>query len=641
MADLESIRALIAAGNRDEAMRQLARVLSTDPGDILAWLLMAQVIEDPARKADCYRQVLKIDPQNSEALQFLQPPAPSLLIQPTSPPEAAKPPASTPIPKPSEPVAGRSPPPDKRSVEDYLTAGTEARALGRESVPAYLREIHAPPAKPKQAEPSQGSLLDKIDRGAPPKPSAPPPIPPGSYRDETPPPPPRWYKKPFARVLLTLLILAGFGAAIFGGVKFMQSSITPTPTLQPTLTVEMLPTKTPQDTWTPLPSLTPRPSLTPVPNTGSLRIALLQINDLNLWRAGASAPLAGGANLPILISPGGDLVIFTRVGDLWSIGVEDKKETQLLNVDAVNALQSVEEGGPRIPYKLGWLPQTRTLLFNTAFFYVDSNTRRPADDLNAVDIVSGKVTRLLEDGQGGDFFPAPDGRSIALARPGSISVVDASGENLREIFAFEPILTPDASPFYPPLVWTPDSTAVLLVLPPRDAANDTAAATAVWRIPINGTPPQKMTEVNTNGGPLVISPDQSRILYQLNILAETGAGELHAAQIDGSGDTILQQGDAARLVGWMINSRGYTFRKGTDNAIWVGELGQAGSTPLTSSPLRFDPAFSPDWVNSNQYLLQSADGVHLGFIGSNADLIAPGGPGTVFYNFTLKAVAAQ
>ena len=128
-------------------------------------------------------------------------------------------------------------------MEDYLTAGTEARALGRESVPAYLREIHAPPAKPKQAEPSQGSLLDKIDRGAPPKPSAPPPIPPGSYRDETPPPPPRWYKKPFARVLLTLLILAGFGAAIFGGVKFMQSSITPTPTLQPTLTVEMLPSK--------------------------------------------------------------------------------------------------------------------------------------------------------------------------------------------------------------------------------------------------------------------------------------------------------------------------------------------------------------------------------------------------------------
>ena len=99
MADLESIRALIAAGNRDEAMRQLARVLSTDPGDIHAWLLMAQVIEDPARKADCYRQVLKIDPQNSEALQFLQPPAPSLLIQPTSPPEAAEPPASTPNPK--------------------------------------------------------------------------------------------------------------------------------------------------------------------------------------------------------------------------------------------------------------------------------------------------------------------------------------------------------------------------------------------------------------------------------------------------------------------------------------------------------------------------------------------------------------
>lgn len=649
MSELEPIRVLISSGRKDEATRQLARVLSTDPEDIQAWLLMAGIIDDPARKTDCYRQALKLDPQNSAALEYLKeaplPPAPPASDAQQTPdlftPQVDSPAEPINTPQVSEPIAGQAPPPEKRSVEDYLTTGAEARALGRESVPAYLREIQAVPSQPLTAGPSRGSLLDSIDRSQPSAPPAPPPIPPGSYRDETPPPPPPWYKKPAARIILTVLILAFFGAAIFGGAKFMQASTPPTATLQPSLTVEILPTKTPQDTWTPLPSLTPQPTLTPIPNTGSLRIALLQVNDLSIWLAGASSPLTGGANLPILLAPGGELVIFTRVGDLWSVGVAEKKETLLMSVEAINALQSVEGVDPRVPMLLGWLPQSRTLLFNTAFNPVDGGALRPVDDLNAYDLASGKVTRLLNDGQGGNFFASPDGRLIAISRPGSISLVDASGENLREIFAFDPILTPDASPYYPKLVWTPDSAAVLLVLPPRDAANDTAAATTVWRIPVDGSEPQKLTDVNTNGGPLLISPDQTRILYQLNIQAETGAGELHATLIDGSGDTILQNGNASRLVGWSSNSRDYTFRTDADNAILVGTLGQTGTTPLSTSPLLYDPTFAPEWVNSSQYLLQVADGLHLGFVGSNTDLIAKGAPGTVFYNFTLKPAAAQ
>ncbi len=384
MTDLDSIQTLIAAGRKDEAARQLARVLSTNPEDIQCWLLMASVIDDPARKADCFRQALKLDPQNPTALEFFK--VPSQQPSPVPPPAAVEPPA--PVQKDSgiqplfEPLAGQAPPSEKRAAGDYLTAGAEARALGRESVPAYLREIQAVPAQPPPAAPSRGNLLDSIDRKQTPAPPAPPPIPPGSYRDETPPPPPPWYKKPVVRIILTLLILAFFGAAIFGGARFMQASIPPTATLQPTLTVEILPTKTPQDTWTPLPTLTPRPSLTPITNTGSLRIALLQVNDISIWRAGASSPLAGGANLPILIAPGGELVIFTRVGDLWSAGVEDKKETQLMDVDAIYALQPIEGGEPRVPYQLGWLPQSRTLLFNTAFIPVDGSPLRPADDLN-------------------------------------------------------------------------------------------------------------------------------------------------------------------------------------------------------------------------------------------------------------------
>ena len=646
MPDLEPIQALIAAGRKDEASRQLARVLSADASDIQAWLLMAQAIDDPARKADCYRQALKLDPVNPEALGFLKgaapagsaptPPPPPPSPSPLPPPPAAAPTQGTSAGRVSEPLAGQAPPREERAVGDYLTAGTEARALGRESVPAYLREIQAVPLEPIPPEPSRGSLFDAIDRDQPAAPATPPPIAPGAYREEPPPPPPPpWYRKGPARIILTLVILAAFGAAIFGGAKFMAASIPPTATLQPTLTVEILPSRTPQDTWTPLPTFTPRPTLTPIPNLGSLRVAILQIYEISLWRAGASSPVTGGANLPILISPRGDLVIFTRVGDLWSVAVENKKETQLMTVDDINALQPVDGSGPRVPLQLGWLPSSDALLFTTAFNPVDGGSR-PADDLNRYNLVEERVDRLLDDGQGGEFYPSPDGKSIALSRPGSISVVDSDGENLREIFAFDPIITPDASPYYPKLTWTADSTTVLLILPPQDAANGTAASTAIWRLPVSEGEPQKHTEVNTNGGPLVISPDQTRILYQLNIQAETGAGELHSALMDGSGDTILQNGSPSRLVGWALDSRTYTFRAEADDAILVGTIGDSGSVPLANSPLLYDPTFQPEWVNSNQYLLQAADGIHLGYINSNTELIAKGSPGTIFYDFTLR-----
>jgi len=651
MSDVESIQVLIASGRKDEAARELARLLSGSPENLEAWLLMAQVIDDPARKADCYRQVLKIDPENPLALAKLgephqkasPPPQPVSSPTPTSATAGEVFPLKedVPVTNSTEPLPGQIPEKPKSSVEDYLFAGGQALALGKESVPAYLREIQAEPLAPPPLEPSRGSLFDALDREKAPSPPPPPPIPPGSYRDETPPSPPPWYKKPAFRIIATLVILACFGAAIFGGARIMAANTPPTATLQPSLTFEILPTKTPQNTWTPLPSVTPRPTLTPIPNQGSLRVALLQVNEISLWRAGASSPVTNGANLPMLLSAGGDLVIFNRVGDLWSVGTEDKKETLLMDVDAVNKLQPVDGPDPRVPLHLGWLPPSGVLLFSTGFNPVEGGAVRPSEDLNKIDLATGKVTRLLQDGEGGIFYPSPDGNLIALSSPDSVSLVETSGETFREIFVFDPILTPDLSPYYPGLVWTEDSSAVLLILPPRDAASDTVATTSIWRLPVDGSEPQRLAEVNTNGGPVMISPDQTRVLYQLNIDPESGAGELHATLIDGSEDTILRTATPAFLLGWMLNSRDYTFRSVSDNSILIGSLDQDGAAPLSTSLLRYDPAFVPEWVKPDEFLLQTADGVYLGYAGSSADLIAKGSPGTIFYDFTLKQVAGQ
>lgn len=54
-------------GNRVLAKKYLSDFLATYPNDEVAWMLMAKIVEEPERKADCYQRVLKINPNNNEA----------------------------------------------------------------------------------------------------------------------------------------------------------------------------------------------------------------------------------------------------------------------------------------------------------------------------------------------------------------------------------------------------------------------------------------------------------------------------------------------------------------------------------------------------------------------------------------------
>jgi tetratricopeptide (TPR) repeat protein len=67
MSELDLPKKLLEIGDRHGALEALNRILQTNPRDIDAWFLLIDVVEDPAQKADCYRQILKIDPDNEFA----------------------------------------------------------------------------------------------------------------------------------------------------------------------------------------------------------------------------------------------------------------------------------------------------------------------------------------------------------------------------------------------------------------------------------------------------------------------------------------------------------------------------------------------------------------------------------------------
>ena len=111
MPDIDSARRLIAIGDRAGALRELARLLQVNPRLLEAWLLLAEVVDDPVQKADCYRQALQLDPgnplaqQGMERLRLQQTPIP--VIEPEPIPEPT--PQSEPVIQPEEPATSGEP----------------------------------------------------------------------------------------------------------------------------------------------------------------------------------------------------------------------------------------------------------------------------------------------------------------------------------------------------------------------------------------------------------------------------------------------------------------------------------------------------------------------------------------------------
>jgi hypothetical protein len=72
MSDLQTVKALIARGDKEQTIGLLASILLKDTNDLEAWMLLAELLDDPTRKRACYKQVLRLSPDNLLALKKLQ-----------------------------------------------------------------------------------------------------------------------------------------------------------------------------------------------------------------------------------------------------------------------------------------------------------------------------------------------------------------------------------------------------------------------------------------------------------------------------------------------------------------------------------------------------------------------------------------
>lgn len=72
MSSLDDIKKVLAQGDKEGAIRMLVSKLRLNEKDVDTWLLLGEVIDDPAKKKDCYNQVLKLSPSNPIAVNGLR-----------------------------------------------------------------------------------------------------------------------------------------------------------------------------------------------------------------------------------------------------------------------------------------------------------------------------------------------------------------------------------------------------------------------------------------------------------------------------------------------------------------------------------------------------------------------------------------
>jgi hypothetical protein len=261
--EIQQANAYLRAGQRLEARSVLLQLVRRQPDSELGWLMLSRTMDDPTQQADCLRQALRINPQNSGARSFLE-----TLTRTSSsgtlsgqPPQAAN--LTPEPPKPEYPVWAPPPPPLFTPAEKAAAAGISTSATYRPVVPTERVEVE--PAVPAAEKPASRVTKGNVKSSKPG----------GSSKKKT-------------GLLIGCGVVAALLVCVAGGLMVTQlapgllaarapaqpaagvpqaqapNRATPVPTwtarpLPPTWTPTLSPTPTATHTVTP----TPAPSLTP------------------------------------------------------------------------------------------------------------------------------------------------------------------------------------------------------------------------------------------------------------------------------------------------------------------------------------------------------------------------------------------
>lgn len=390
----------------------------------------------------------------------------------------------------------------------------------------------------------------------------------------------------------------------------------PSPTPEPAE-----PTAAPEDTEpappteTSLPP-TPTPTPTPVP----FHLVYVREGDAWLWTRGGSpaAVTSTGDVVEADISDDGQRVALVRKVDetheeIWVVNPDGSNLRSLVSAADFDGMTTDPDALTTRPSRLDWVPGSYTIVFNTYPTYMGPGYFLN-NDLRLVDADSGAQTTLLPPDQGGEFYYSPDGTKIAVVTPTRISVVNADGTNRRDLLTYPTVITYSEYNYYPRPVWTPDGSALRVVIPPEDPLAEPRQDTNLWHLPADGSPANKLFTKTTIPFfvqvPRLTSDTQKIAYLQVKTPGDDKKRELHLANADGSEDRLYATGPLI-FHEWSPNGNHFIYSENGENPK-VGKPGEA-PTPISGTSRIRDVK----WINNREYLyLNRNSGIWELWIGS-------------------------
>jgi dipeptidyl aminopeptidase/acylaminoacyl peptidase len=303
-----------------------------------------------------------------------------------------------------------------------------------------------------------------------------------------------------------------------------------------------------------------------------------------------------GQDEALALSPDGRRVLFFRTdenweSELWLVNTDGSGETRLVGRDRLPSRQETDASGATVtvgrdPYSVAWLPDNRTVAFNTNWAY--DYGLALADDVWLVDTGTLALTGLFPAGLGGGFAFSPDGSWVLLTTPGGsradgsqvdgrIDLVRADGSGRQTLVTFPMISTASEYQFYPLPRWLPDGSGAR-VLVPSPAPWEPGAYGTLWAITLDGP---AATELGRIPGNLLFqpdpwSPDFSRMAYVAQVGdPASNARELYLAGGSGRDALLYDSGEPVEFSGWSVDGERFLYLKGQSRALHAGQIGGA------------------------------------------------------------------
>jgi hypothetical protein len=300
---LQQAMEFYVAGHTVEAKALLLDLVRAHPTLEAGWMFLSYTLDDPIQKTDCLRQVLKINPKNSEAkgaLGELVPEQESGSV-PASPALAHASPFTVDISHATDEIAEiKSPLPAEGSGAKAIRAFPEGPELPKPAPPAA-----GEPRETARVTPPRGEVPTAPIQSArsPAKPVTPPPA---VAESPQPAKPKKNGLTCLVIVVVTIVILGGIGAGLWAtgffnvyltsGIATPTLGSTDTPvvfTLPPRWTDTPPPTETYTPTISPTSTPTPTPTMVPPDATQQADVAKLekQVEDLRGLQWDGSPPV--------------------------------------------------------------------------------------------------------------------------------------------------------------------------------------------------------------------------------------------------------------------------------------------------------------------------------------------------------------